>query len=432
MLDSLNKEWLLDYQTKEYEEYDRFLKDFARTGKFEFPPKNRFAKMSDPIVETTNNIWTLIPFYGSSLIHVFPSNRESTIETCGWGTDADINNLIQLAKDTGKVQFILAKDPLDYEKYDYLEPILRELHPPMGRFIPEVIFDEKQLEKAKAEYIPLFYDRLIPHLKTIFEHYQRLDWIGSSFDDFSSKYLANYVTLRLAGYDEIADKILDSTKEDPNLAMHYLHLFGVLIADRIQSDFNLSYNPILSLEADSLRFITNEITKLSQKPKLGFEYYSQDKLQLIDVGQLLVNKLTPTAQGFTGCQSLMQKYEQQDLQKLLSSIQKGLKSKKIDLVKANTSELSTTLDNIWKDLRISKLSSGISFGVPLLLGTIGPMASQLGSDVIGYLGGILAALGFKVIDKKVTPIISDKLAKIFQNDSLVAIYDFKKKYSIKN
>src|SRR6266508_1516182 len=121
---------------------------------------------------------SLIPFYRSSLIHVHPSSRKSTIETCGWGTDADINNLIQLAKDTGRVQFILDRDPLHYEKHDYLEPILREMHPPTSQIIPELIFSEKELNRAKTEFNTLRNYKLIPLLKIIFNHYQKLDMIS--------------------------------------------------------------------------------------------------------------------------------------------------------------------------------------------------------------------------------------------------------------
>ena len=85
------------------------------------------------------------------------------------------------------------------------------------------------------------------------------------------------------------------------------------------------------------------------------------------------------------------------------------------------------LDNIWKDARISKLSNVISYGIPLLLGTIGQLAAQQ----IGGISGLLTALGFRALDKTITPKISDRLAKILPSDYLVAIYEFKKKYNIK-
>lgn len=124
----------------------------------------------------------------------------------------------------------------------------------------------------------------------------------------------------------------------------------------------------------------------------------------------------------------MGKFEQQDLHKLLQSVQEGINRKNIDLLKSSTNQLSTGLDNIWKDVRISGLSSVISYGIPLLLGTIGPLAAQ----EIGGISGLLAALGFRALDKKISPIISDKLTKIIFSNYLVAIYDFKKRYNIKS
>jgi hypothetical protein len=111
----LNKEWLKDYAAHENEEYQRFLKDFSETGKIECPSRPRFKKLTNPVVDTTLNIWSMIPFFGSSLIHVHPCSQESLIRDFGWGSDSDINNLIQLSKDTGRVQFILDKNPEDYE-----------------------------------------------------------------------------------------------------------------------------------------------------------------------------------------------------------------------------------------------------------------------------------------------------------------------------
>lgn len=63
----------------------------------------------------------------------------------------------------------------------------------------------------------------------------------------------------------------------------------------------------------------------------------------------------------------------------------------------------------------------------MLLGTIGPLSG----DLVGGIGGILAGVGIGALSKKITPIVSDKVAKLFRNDSLIAIYDFKKKYNIK-
>jgi len=417
---------LIDYHEKENENYLKFLKEFQKTGNIEYPTKSRFSKLDDPIVETTSNIWSIIPFYGSSLVHVYPSSRERTIEACGWGTDRDINNLIQLAKDTGRVQFILDSSPLEYEHHDYLEPILSELHPPVNELIPHFLFDNKEFKKAEAEFTTLSGHKFIPFLREVFDHYRSIDAIPSSFDNLYSKHVMNYVTLRLSGYDDIADNILNSLIDNPTLAWHYSHFYGVLVADNKQSTFKLTYNPILSIGIEPLRFITDEISKMSNQT------ISTDlnNVTITDVGQSLFNKLALGSEGYLGCLSLIDKYEQQDTQRLLIAIQNGLKSKRIDAVQSNASELSEVLDNLWNDSKISKLSNGIGFGIPISLGTIGPLTAEITSGIAGVLAGI----GFRVLDKKLTPVVtkslSKGLAKIFRNDHLLAIYDFKKKYKL--
>ncbi len=214
----MNREWLSDYDAHEKEEYRKFLKEFQKSGKIEYPAKSCFGKLTNPIIETTSNIWSIIPFYGSSFIHVFPSNRESTIRLCGWGTDADINNLIQLAKDTGRVQFVLDHDAIGYEHHDYLEPILKELHPPVVEIIPNLIFDKNRYNTSQIEFTTLSGHKFVPLLKTIFDHFQKSEAVPLSFEGFYHKYVLNYATLRLSGYNEIADEILNALVDDPNFS----------------------------------------------------------------------------------------------------------------------------------------------------------------------------------------------------------------------
>lgn len=306
----MNKEWLIDYEAHEKEEFQKFLMEFDYTKKMEYPVKSRFKKLSYPLVETTSEVWSIVPFYGSSFIHVYPSNRQSTIEACGWGTDSDINNLIQMAKDTGKVQFVLDKSPLEYQDHDYLEPILKELKPPIIEMIPELVFEKNEYEKATVEFTTLWNYRFFPLLQQLFDHYRSLDAVPSSFEGFANKYILNYATLKLSGYDEIADKILNSLIDDPRLALHYLHLYGVILASNKQVSLNATYNPIFSMGADPVRFIFEQISELSNSnQKMDFE-----NVAIADVGESLVSKLTLGTEGYLGCQSLIDKYKQQDLQ----------------------------------------------------------------------------------------------------------------------
>jgi hypothetical protein len=76
----MNKEWLDDYSKNEKEELRKFLKNHTKDDKIEYPPRSRFNKLGNTIVDTTTNIWTQIPLYGSSLIHIYPCSQQALIK----------------------------------------------------------------------------------------------------------------------------------------------------------------------------------------------------------------------------------------------------------------------------------------------------------------------------------------------------------------
>lgn len=268
----MNKEWLKDYAAHENEEYQRFLKDFSETGKIEYPSRSRFKKLTNPVVDTTLNIWSMIPFFGSSLIHVHPCSQEILVRDFGWGSDSDINNLIQLSKDTGRVQFILDKSPEDYESFDYLEPILKEIQPPLLKLVPELLFDKKDYQTAKNEYDTLSDYKFLPFLKELHKQLQSSGLNYSSFEEFSFKFRWDYATLRLSGYGELADLILNALVDDPEMAFNYLLLFGVLLTPPKYNSFNLSYNPVFSINGDLIRQNIETISSLSNRSRtLGLD-----------------------------------------------------------------------------------------------------------------------------------------------------------------
>jgi hypothetical protein len=378
----LNKEWLADYKAHEEEEYKRFLKQYAG-GKIEYPPRTRFNKMKNPIVDTTNNIWSLIPFYGSSLIHIHPMSQESSIRDFGWGSDNDINNLLQLSKDTGKAQFILDKSPLDYEQYDYLESILRERRPPVIKLFPDLLFGEKDFTRAKNEYDTLSGYKFDLYIRKIYEELKNTDVNYSSYDSFAFKFRFDYATLRLSGYGELADLILDAMIDNPKLTFEYFLLFGVILTPPKSNSFNISYNPVLAIDGDLLRERIDSLSTLTQQiPALNEDL--RKNIIRNDVGELLFKKLIPGVDGYLGCISLMDKYQQVDLSKLLGSVQQGINEKNINLLKSGTNQLSSALDDIWNETKISRSSSGIDYGIPLLLGAIGTLAAQEIGGIVGY------------------------------------------------
>lgn len=102
-----------------------------------------------------------------------------------------------------------------------------------------------------------------------------------------------------------------------------------------------------------------------------------------------------------------------------------------DAIQKSESELSSVLDNIWKDKSLTRNMTGIRFGVPLALGVVGTVVTGLSGGYVGLLSG----LGFDAIDALLQlkeKALSEKISKAFSSSQQVAIFDFKKKYSIKD
>ena len=75
---------------------------------------------------------------------------------------------------------------------------------------------------------------------------------------------------------------------------------------------------------------------------------------------------------------------------------------------------------------MSALGKGLSIGCSIGLGLVGLMATQPEMGI----GGLLAGLGFNVIDSQFNPKMSSKLAQRLMPNHLVAIHNFKEKHNL--
>jgi hypothetical protein len=89
--------------------------------------------------------------------------------------------------------------------------------------------------------------------------------------------------------------------------------------------------------------------------------------------------------------------------------------------------LDEILDNIWSDShKIGGERQAISYGISIGLGVAGFFAT---AGLLG-IGGLLASLGFVVTEKVLANHVSEKFAKMINQDYLYNIYDFQKRYPI--
>jgi hypothetical protein len=413
----MNKEYLQDYEAYENEQIEimknRILKKEVNKDE-QYPPRDRFNKIQDPIGRSIpiTEIWPLIPIFGSLIVHLVPVNKKECNHYLGFNA-SDIDRLIDYSKDTGKIQFVLSKNPILFEGYDYFEPIFSELKPPQLYSLPrEMIMTEQESQEFQMEFTS--YAANEQFLK-YFERYR--SWLGFSrerLEDTISNYAQDYSLLRKLGYDEITDEINNYLVNDIEKALKLFQLYGLFIT-----------SPYLDLTRNIRNYSIDMITdfnKISKKPI--------DIVLPLEVGKYLINKTSLIPESFEACRDIVGKYEQEDMYKVFTNLNEGIKNSKIDLIMNNINELNTIMDNVWEDNQINKRVNYMEYGLPVSLAVTGALAGGL----IGGMGGLLAGLGFSVVDKMISnnmESISERVAKYFAPNHLVGIFDFKKKYKLK-
>jgi hypothetical protein len=144
-----------------------------------------------------------------------------------------------------------------------------------------------------------------------------------------------------------------------------------------------------------------------------------------------MRKLTYAPVGLDACKELMYHYNRYDLRKVQEAVNQAIVANNPDALRKNLEELSEILDNVWEDKTLPNRIKGLRIGVPLSMAVIGSIAS----GPIGAIGGLLAGLGYNVVDKLIdlgTDGLSEKIAKLSAKSYQANIFDFKKKYKTIN
>ena len=419
----LSKKELSEYYSAEVVEHKEFVKNLLIPNKrknLKYPKEERFTKIQYPVARITpTDIWSQIPLYGTVVINLPPKSQDELLEYSHWGTDTDIQNLISLSKESGKVQFLLTSSPTDYESLDYLHPILEELHPPL-------IIGTSAIDLSKSED-KLYYNEFMnkaegfftSEMKRLYSHVSDA-YVKKRIDD----YAGDYIIMKKIGYNEIADIMLETLNTDPDISSAYFNVFGNLIAVPAGDPFLASYNAITAANYDeykqSFDFIKKEHKKTAK---------SEIEKAMIpgEVGHFLMEKLVPLAKSYQSSIALMTMYKDRELHKLMEALNIGFKNNNGDIIETTSKELSEEFDNVWKDAaKITKLDTGISLGFSLSIIAIGALLTL----PVGGIGAF-AGLGFMVADKYL-PSTSTKIADFFSPNHLVTINNFKKTHNIKS
>ena len=415
----MDREFLADYEKEENEAYVRFEKALQEGtfnfGKDRFPADDRFVKLQQsialPIFEAAQkeNIWAQVPFSGSLIFTLAPYSKEE-FERIFFDT-AEIPKMIDLTKETGRLQFVLNAKPSSYVGLDYLDPILQELRPPLLYSAPySVIASQEEVAKAQCTLETLAKVRFDPHMRNV---------CGSRYEIIGSRLYHVYMVLKLGNY-HIVNEIENLMIDDPAEACKLLDFCLPVLCNPL-------LDPFCSLYNSTLKDMKESASYLNSQQKIRFPY---------EIGKFLIHKLTFAPAGMRACNELIDHYDSYDLRKVLDSINDAVVSNSPDVLKENASDLSTILDNVWNDKTIPKRIKGLKIGVPLSFAVLGSLAGTVAGGPLGASvgagAGFLAGVGFQVADKALDiggDLISEKISRKLPSKSYqMNIYDFKEKY----
>jgi len=413
----MNKEYLLNYQKKEYEDINRFYKK-VRNGNFSindtYPPRKRFRKLRDPVGTNAyhESIWPQIPLFGSLVVCLHPVREDQFQKFFGFSVD-DLDKLIDFCKDTGKIQFAIGAPATNFEGLEYLDAVFEELNPPGIAPIPLDVYGSR--EEIKECVIEFYTLADINFKRKIYEWGTSEGFSIGKLNKAYEDYCVDYIVLKLLGFNDEIEIIKDLLISNPLEVVNYFNLYATLIVNpKI-----MSFRAIENFGLDELKGL------LIKSDQNNIKEY---KLPC-EIGNFIINKLTAYPEGFEACKDVIGKYDQEDLYLLMDSLNTGVKLNNADLINKTKQDISEIIDNIWDDANIKSKKFFTKMTLSMGIAIIGELAGKIISPGLG----ILASLGFNLVDELISEkseSISTKITKLFIPNHLCVVYDFKNKYNI--
>ncbi|MGD0405455.1 MAG: hypothetical protein ABSB10_02220 [Candidatus Bathyarchaeia archaeon] len=420
------KEYLEDYEAREMAEYETFKRKISNgtfTSKDIYPQAIRFPEIKRPISRTfsiqdisqDDNIWAIIPLGGSTIQGLPPFPEHMLKSSLGFSI-SEIPEVISFVKETGKLQFTLRDYPTKYLECPFLEPIFRELNPPVGVNLPPTAFiEEKDFRRYMAEFNKFCESKVFPH---ILKWSREETGATTNGEILIGQYRHTYTFLRALGYDSIVNQIETySLSGQVNELAAIMMVSGTLIIQPAFEPIARSFSYDTALYQSAVGFAN--MHKL-EMPKPTFP---------VEIGEYIIKKLVHCAPSLDACKQLVFNYQDQDLYKLHEALAEGIVANNPDVISKASKDFSLVMDEIWNDKSLLYKVNGLKVGVPVLFGVVGGLAAGLS----GGIGGVLAGLGISATDKFIGGInegVAEKIAKIKSSNWEVVVYDFKNKYKL--
>jgi len=410
----MDKRFLETYKEKGKGETRKFLDDLKR-GKFKakdrYPSQSRL-RLNEPYTYSIpfEPIWPLIPLYGTTIIKLHPIAERTKFERSHGFNIEDIPRLVELAKETKKVQFLVFGDPTKFEGINFLEQIFNELEPPIGAFIlPDINQDD-----VKEFQILSNYHGFSKVCDEIFAaHGIRAEpWYLS----------VQYAVLKYLEFRELADDIKFSiTNKQYGQALKLMRVAKEFLLDPYLDPLK----PILSKRRDITQLKEEFLKRFNMQPaKFEFPY---------EVGRFLNDKLKLIVpKNIDGALEVSEVYDLYELRKVMNALDESIKREAAESLIEKSREISMIFEDVWaKTDRLRKKEKSIQkYGVSVGIATIGSIASLPLSSFMGLLAGLGFTVADKFLGEKVSQAISEKILKWTTSSHMVHLYDFKKKYGL--
>lgn len=424
----MKKEFLKDYQRELISEQHTFIEN-SKLGQFSLCSDyylNRFHKPSFPIsalhssiqmkqIDSNLPIWNFIPLSRTLVVSIAPASSKAVFEKYHGFKIDEIPDIVEYVRNTGKLQFVLRSPPLNYEHMDFLEPIFVHLKPPMRfTFQPEIYFDSNEVKKYLVEFYELAKIIYIPYLKK-----WSLNEVGSTYaiKEMLQSNSVHYAYLKGLGYNQLVDEIQAALISNVE-RFHMLLMLSNLLIRPLDDPLQMIHILDAEFGEKQSRFLGTNNLSTSTHIRLKFPG---------EIGRFLFKRLIHATPTLESCKQLTYLYGEEDLYKVGHALNQAIKANKPEIIKEKSEEISTILENIWKNENVTKRIKGTRIGIPILFAALGAVSHEL----VGFGAGLLTSLGFDIADelfKFKDEAISEKIGKAFSSSYETILYDFKKKY----
>jgi len=416
-------EFLKEYEEKELERIKKAQKRRDLASYY----RGRLGGRLTMIAEYGCSIYPQIPF-GDPLIvvlHPYPPNKFEKI--CGFEL-SQVEKLLSFAKETGRLQFVLHGYPSHFHELNFLEPIFRELKPPIWVADMDRIMPFEQYKECIIEF-----DTWVKNFKF------RENYISSALKQGFSENFAlrslydtlgfTYCVLKYFGYKDIIEHIenqflgiaesLSSFEKGKHAQaiLNTLIFCNKLIVEPL--GFPLEHDRIYSLEFLNLLNSAVPNVSASLQPITGHKYY--------EVAEFLFEKLpkknVPFPENIEACREVIYRYEAEDLYGALKALSSVIRKKESEEIVHKTQDVEEILDNVWKDVnKVKTQRLAAKAGIVAFTSSL-----SLVGGFVGFVSNIIFQAFSELLD--IGNRVSKSLVRIF-NPHMSLLFDFKQKYKI--